>query len=114
MSDSLSPDQVAGFRRDGYVHVPAAFAPESTGAMQDLIWAELEDLRGVKRDDPRTWSVDYAAVGMQWPKTDPVFAPMSTPRLIGAGNSASAPRFMRVKSIYRIRSDASSTLAGTL
>ena len=52
--------------------------------MQDGIWAELEDLRGVKRDDPRTWSVDYAAVGMQRPKTDPVFAPMSSPRLIGA------------------------------
>jgi phytanoyl-CoA dioxygenase PhyH len=79
---TLTGDQVAAFRRDGYVVVPGAFAAEDAARMRDVVWSALRD-RGVDRDDPSTWH-QRAADHLQHLKKDPAF------RAVGSGTTLGA------------------------
>jgi hypothetical protein len=51
----LTAEEVASFRRDGYVRLRAAFPAERARALVDAIWEELRTEHGIDRDDRTTW-----------------------------------------------------------
>ncbi len=79
---TLSPDQVAGFHRDGFVVVPGAFPPDAAARMRDVVWRALAP-RGVRRDDPSTWS-SSTADHLQHLKRDPAFRAVGSAATLGA------------------------------
>ena len=76
----LTIEQREQFDRDGFVHLPAAFA--EAGAMQDRIWKFFER-RGIDRRDPTTWPVGDAR-HLQKLLRDPTFMPIGGPRTSAA------------------------------
>lgn len=57
----LSDDQIAGFRRDGFVHLDQAFERDLALQCQDVLWAQLPE----RRHDPSTWERPVARLGSQ-------------------------------------------------
>ncbi len=51
----LTSEQRREFERTGIVTIPDAIMRTDALAMRDQVWALLEQNRGVKREDPRTW-----------------------------------------------------------
>ncbi|HZQ84348.1 MAG TPA: phytanoyl-CoA dioxygenase family protein [Acidimicrobiales bacterium] len=70
------------FRDRGWVRVPGAFSGDDAAAMRDVVWRALEK-RGVRRDDPSTWT-DEAPTHLQGLKGAPQFGAVGTPRTLGA------------------------------
>lgn len=50
----LSSEHLEAYRRDGFVHLPAAFPREVALTLQSEIWDELEEVHGITRDRS-TW-----------------------------------------------------------
>jgi hypothetical protein len=55
MLTTLSAADTGRFERDGYVTVRQAFSPADGLAMEQRWWRELEETRGIRRDDRSTW-----------------------------------------------------------
>jgi len=54
--DMLTPEQVAQFKRDGYLVLPAALDGDLCRQVRDEMWESLaQGLPRMKRDDPSTW-----------------------------------------------------------
>ena len=51
----LSPQDLASFRREGFIRVPAAFSEECALALRSEIWSEFEEEHGIRRDDRSSW-----------------------------------------------------------
>ena len=52
----LTTDQIAEFKREGYVTLPGVLDLELCGQARELMWYTIaEDLPRMKRDDPTTW-----------------------------------------------------------
>jgi hypothetical protein len=60
----LSQEQISAFLADGYVALRGAVPARLVRACQDVIWAELGQ-RGVRRDDPATWTAPVVRIGCQ-------------------------------------------------
>jgi len=79
---TLKSTDIAGFLRDGILHLADAVPQEHLDPMRDAIWRFLERTT-VRRDDPSTWGT---ASGMHMNRIAhlPVFSPLGSPRLCGA------------------------------
>jgi hypothetical protein len=52
----LSPDQIARFKRDGFLILPAALDPDLCRQARDQMWETIASyLPRMRRDDPSTW-----------------------------------------------------------
>lgn len=78
----LSREELAGFRREGFVRLPRAFPPHVAEAIAQEVWDELRETHGIDRADPSTWRVPPGsprhAKRAEW--NDAV----ATPRFLGA------------------------------
>ncbi len=61
----LTPEQRSKYADQGYVLLPGAFDRRAAQAVADRVWEYLEAERGVLRDDPETWNVPGAWVGLK-------------------------------------------------
>lgn len=53
----LLPDQIARFKRDGYLVLPGVLNPDRCAEIRDDMWRTLAvHLPRMRRDDPRTWT----------------------------------------------------------
>ncbi|GGM49556.1 phytanoyl-CoA dioxygenase [Longimycelium tulufanense] len=52
MGDALTPEQIEGFVRDGFVHVREAFPRSVADAARAILWRRT----GLDPDDPATWT----------------------------------------------------------
>ncbi|TDU84420.1 phytanoyl-CoA dioxygenase PhyH [Kribbella voronezhensis] len=52
----LSDSQLEEFTRDGIVRIPAAFSAEDANRMRNVLWRELGELYGMRRDNRSTWA----------------------------------------------------------
>ena len=53
----LTTDQIAQFKRDGFVVLPGVVDPELCRQARDQMWDTIADYRpGMRRDDPSTWT----------------------------------------------------------
>ena len=57
----LSAGEIGAFLADGYVAVRHAIPAATVRACRDVIWAELGQ-RGVRRDDPSTWTAPVVRI----------------------------------------------------
>ncbi|MBV9254667.1 MAG: phytanoyl-CoA dioxygenase family protein [Actinobacteria bacterium] len=78
----LTVDERRHFEERGWVRVAAAFAVDDAAAMRDVVWRALET-RGVRRDDPSSWTVE-APFHLQGLKSAPQFDAIGTPRTLTA------------------------------
>lgn len=88
----LSEAQVAQFKRDGYLVLPAALDPDRCRATRDAMWETIGDyLPRMKRADPSTWGLitdeDNTALLARVPdgSGDPFFAARDTGSLCAMG-----------------------------
>ncbi|WP_308639833.1 phytanoyl-CoA dioxygenase family protein [Paenibacillus silvisoli] len=51
----LTTEQVEQFMVKGYVQIKGAFPRDLALEAQSFLWGKLEEIAGVKRDDPSTW-----------------------------------------------------------
>jgi hypothetical protein len=78
---TLTPEDILRFERDGFVVVRQAFAPADGLDMERQWWRELEDTHGIGRDDHSSWRPlpgDLKAA-----KRDPLQAKILTRRVRG-------------------------------
>ena len=55
--EPLTASQIAQFRRDGYLVLPAVLDPELCRQARDEMWGAIEaDLPRMKRGEPSTWA----------------------------------------------------------
>jgi hypothetical protein len=85
MAKVLLDDQLASFRRDGFVRLEAAFPRDTAQRCRDLLWDQLPEAR----DDPSTWKRPVARIGVQ---SDPAFSTAATsPRWVQAIHDVAGP-----------------------
>jgi hypothetical protein len=78
----LARGEIERFHAEGFLRLPAAFAPEDAAAMAEAWWAELEDTHGIRRDDRTTWR--QPSSDLRRAKQDPRQQGMLTERVRGA------------------------------
>ena len=66
----------------GFTYVHEAFTADEAAAMRDVVWGALAT-RGIRRDDPRTWT-EEAPSGLQPLKKHPAFRTVASERTIDA------------------------------
>ena len=74
----LTPNQIAQFKRDGFLVLPAVLDPELCRQTREQMWELIAEHRpSMKRDDPATWLpfTDEDKAGQQRPEGggDPYF-----------------------------------------
>jgi hypothetical protein len=79
---TLTDAEIASFHERGHVRVRAAFPRGDALAMQELLWQELRERNGVRRDDPATW--DRSWDGLKPLARRPIFRRIASERLRGA------------------------------
>jgi hypothetical protein len=83
--DGLSPRQVTGFARDGFVRVEQAFPRDIADACTALLWERI----GADPDDPGTWTKPVEWVYAM--SEEPFVAAANTPRLHAAFDQLVGP-----------------------
>jgi hypothetical protein len=78
----LSAADIDGFRRRGWVRVPAAFAEADALAMREFMWRELHEIHGAVPADPATWR--WGPNRLNRHSAHPAYAGCASPRLLGA------------------------------
>jgi hypothetical protein len=78
---TLTSSDIQRFERDGYVLVRQAFSRADGLAMEQRWWSELEDTRGVRRDDRSSWR--QIPGNLKAAKRDPIQARILTERVSG-------------------------------
>jgi hypothetical protein len=78
---TLTAAEVQRFERDGYVLVRQAFPRADGLAMEEQWWRELEEMRGVRRDDRASWHQIHG--DLKAAKRDPMQARILTDRVRG-------------------------------
>ena len=94
---TLTAQQKKEFVEKGFVRVPAVFTRDTAALCREEIWRILATEKGVKRDDPCSWS--HVKVGLDYIFTSGDGEPWSkvfTPELYSAldavlGNGRSVP-----------------------
>jgi hypothetical protein len=91
---SLTSSDIRRFERDGYLVVKEAFSPADALAMERRWWSELEETRGIRRDDRSTWR--QTPGNLKAAKRDPIQAKILTKGVRGVlddllGKSAWSP-----------------------
>jgi len=71
------------FNDVGFVRIEGAFSGDEAAAMREVIWRALDDIHGIREDDPTTWMIERVTK-LQPIKSDPVFA------LIGGARTRAA------------------------
>ena len=90
----LSPEAIAGFAEQGYVHLPQAFDRAAALAIQDAVWSQMQ-AAGIDRGDRSTWP----AGAWRGVKDNPELERgIGAPRLCGAINQLLGPGNWRVPS----------------
>jgi len=79
---ALTPADVRGFERDGYLMVRRAFSPDDARAMEQRWWRELADAHGIDRDDRSSWR--RLPGDLKAAKRDPLQSRILTGRVRGA------------------------------
>lgn len=69
----LTRDQLETYEANGYVRLTEAFDRAAANSMAEFVWARMEELHGVRRDDPSTWNAPDPWTGLNRFKQDPVF-----------------------------------------
>jgi hypothetical protein len=81
----LTADELASYRRDGFVRVVEAFPHGLAIQCRELLWNQLEELP----DDPTTWTRAVVQIGIQ---TDSSFSRAAkSPRWLGAIHDVAGP-----------------------
>ena len=55
----LSADDVMAFIEQGWCRLPGAFTAGQARAARQVIWARMQEKRGIVEDDPSTWPPAY-------------------------------------------------------
>jgi hypothetical protein len=84
----LSPDELSRFAADGFVAVRGAIPPTVIHACPDIVWSELS-ARGVRRDDPATWT--EPVIRISTPAAAPFVAAAATPPVAEACDQLLGP-----------------------
>jgi hypothetical protein len=77
-------EQRAELEERGHVRLPGAFARSAVEAVAERVWSQLEAERGVRRDDPGSWDVPAAWVGLKVLKQEAVYRSLRSPALCAA------------------------------
>ena len=86
---TLTPADLQRFERDGYVVIRQAFSRADGLAMERRWWRELEDTRGIRRDDRSGWR--QIPGDLKAAKRDPIQARILTERVRGAFDDLLGP-----------------------
>ena len=86
---TLTPADLQRFERDGYVVIRQAFSRADGLAMERRWWRELEDTRGIRRDDRSSWR--QIPGDLKAAKRDPIQARILTERVRGAFDDLLGP-----------------------
>jgi hypothetical protein len=78
------------FRDTGLLHLPGAIAEHDVREMRDHLWAGLESLRQIRRDDRKTWPIGKVS-HLQGIYGDGAFAKMFSPPVGAALDSLFEP-----------------------
>ena len=79
----LTEEQRASWARDGIIKLENVFPPDAADAMRGVLWRELDNRYGIKRDDPSTWDL-HRPDGLKSTKKSRAFDPIFSPVLRGA------------------------------
>ncbi len=85
----FTPNEISQFKEDGYLHLKGAFPRNSALAMQDFMWKQLKQLKGIDRTDLSTWSKQWG--GLNKTGKHGIYKAVNTPRMIKAIHQLMGP-----------------------
>lgn len=78
----FTSNEISQFKEDGYLHLQGAFPCDSALAMQDFMWTQLKQLKGIDRADKSTWSIRWS--GLNKTANHGIYKAVNSPRMIKA------------------------------
>ncbi|MHC5066226.1 MAG: phytanoyl-CoA dioxygenase family protein [Planctomycetota bacterium] len=82
----LSAQEIDEYRERGYLRLPKTFPDDQVSAIRDRVWSFLERERGVQREDPSTWRLSGAWLGLKQLKEEALFQSLHSEELTTAIN----------------------------
>ena len=83
----LSAEELQRYEATGWLHLRGAFSAATADRCRELMWRQLDERCGLRRDAPETWCDDSRHVGSNGLNTlsaDPAFGDVGSARLMAA------------------------------
>lgn len=78
----FTPDEITQFEKWGYFHLKEAFPRNSALVMQDFMWTQLKQLKGIDRANLSTWT--RSCGGLNKTGHHGIYKAVNSPRMIKA------------------------------